>query len=268
MTRMISSNKNQTEPKLNRTSQIPLHRQLQQLIREKIETGNWQPGQLIPREHDLMEQFGLSRFTVRQALDELTQAGYLIRTRKRGTIVNDKAKVEQDLGYFYSFARDLALRGLHPSSRVLRLEKIEIEGIVDKETAQLLSLAAYSNELSVYLLCRLRLIENEPLVLENSYLALPQHIRLDQYDWSRQSVYEVLQKDYGLEVDHAKEYLEPVNLTPEKAALLGVSAGSAAMQVERLTYARNGKPFERRISLIRGDRYRFRVDLLSLQHDS
>lgn len=246
---------------LDRQSQIPLHRQLQSVIRAKIETGEWKPGQLIPREFDLMEQFGLSRYTVRQALDELSQAGYIVRTKKRGTIVNNQPKVEQDLGRFYSFARDLAQRGLNPSSKVLRLEKI----VADEETARLMEIA---EQTEIYWLSRLRLVENEPTVIENSYLALPKEVTLEQFDWTHASVYEVLQAHCGLEVDHAKEYLEPVNLSQEEARLLGVGEGLAAMQVERLTYGLDGRIFERRLSLIRGDRYRFRVELPTLHYDT
>jgi GntR family transcriptional regulator len=114
----------ETQPRtllIDRKSELPLHRQLRQILLSKIERREWLPGDIIPREIDLTEEYGLSRYTVRQALDDLVQAGYLIRTKKRGTVVS-QPKVEQNLSRFYSFARDMAAKGLEPTSRILRLE--------------------------------------------------------------------------------------------------------------------------------------------------
>lgn len=246
-----------TETTLNRESQTPLHKQLRQILLGKIQQGDWKKGQVIPREYDLMAQFGLSRFTVRRALEDLTQAGYLIRTKKLGTVVSEP-KVEQDLAHFYSFARDLSNKGLNPTSRVLKLEKI----IPDEITAQLLGVEQAHKW--VYHLERLRMVENGPLVLENSYLSLNSYVKLESYDWHLAPLYEVLEKEYNLQVLRAEEFLEPINLEESEAEILEVAPGAAAFRVERHTYNQENRIFERRISLIRGDRYRFHIDLPKL----
>jgi GntR family transcriptional regulator len=88
---------------------------------------------------------------------------------------------------------------------------------------------------------------------------------MEAHNWQSTPLYEVLENECGLKVERAEEFLEPVNLQAEEAQLLRVETGMAAFRVERLTYDDKGRIFERRISLIRGDRYRFRVDLPKIE---
>lgn len=238
---------------LDRNSEIPLHSQLRQILLAKIEQGEWAAGELIPREVDLMQEYGLSRYTVRQTLEALTQAGYLLRTKGRGTIVNHP-KVEQDLSRFYSFVRDMTAKGLEPTSQVLSLEEI----VPDQETAQIL---AVRREKKVYHLRRLRLADGEPLILESSYLSFSKSVELAKHNWQILPLYNVLDYYYGVKVERAEEFLEPVVLGAEEAELLDVPPGTPAFRVERHTYDSTGQIFERRVSLVRGDRYRFHVEL-------
>jgi GntR family transcriptional regulator len=243
--------------RLKRDSDIPLHRQLQQILLAEIEAGKWMVGQLIPREVDLMEEYGLSRYTVRQALEGLEQVGYLDRTKKKGSVVA-RPKVEQNLSHFYSFALDMAAQGLEPTSRVLSLEEI----IPDEETALLLQ-SKLKNK--VYHLRRLRMVNDEPLLIESSYVSFEKPIDLGKHDWHVLPLYYVLETYYGIKVERAEEFLEPVNLEPCEAEILGVSANAPAFRVERHTFDKQGHLFERRISLIRGDRYRFKVTLAKVE---
>ncbi|HEX2916609.1 MAG TPA: GntR family transcriptional regulator [Chloroflexia bacterium] len=239
---------------LDRNSDRPLHRQLSQIFLQKIEGGEWQEGQVIPREVDIMESFGVSRFTVRQALEELAKAGYLERTKKRGTVVR-RFKVEQNLSGFYSFARDMAAQGLEPTSKLLSLEEIE----PDEETVLVMGLPEETSNITH--LRRLRMVNNEPLLIEDSYLALPPTVDLKAHDWRIMPLYNVLETQYGIKVERAEEFLEPCILGEEEADLLESVPGAPAFRVERLTYDRDSHLFERRISLIRGDRYRFHIEL-------
>jgi GntR family transcriptional regulator len=244
---------------LDRNSAIPLYVQLRQLFLDKIEAGGWPLGEIIPREVDLAEDYKLSRYTVRQALDDLVQAGYLVRTKKRGTIVS-RPKVEQNLSRFYSFAHDLAAKGLKPISRTLTLEEI----VADEELVQMLKLDE-TTEPKVWHLRRLRMVNYEPLIIESSYLHFNKPVDMQHYDWRVVPLYDVLEKYYDIVIERAKEFLEPVKLDATEAQLLEVAPETPAFRVERLTYATNGQIFERRISLIRGDRYRFYVELPKIE---
>lgn len=231
-------------------------RRLVETFKAKIEQGEWKLGELIPREIDLMQDYGVSRYMIRQVLNELVQAGRLVRTKKRGTVVS-LPKVEQSLASFYSFAVDMAAKGFQPISLVLGLEEVAEP---DEVTARLLNLENYS-QVKVFNLRRLRVVNDEPLVIESSFLAFTSPVDLFRFDWRVLPFYEVLEKEYGLKVERATEYLEPIILNKHDAHLLEVENGSPAFRVERLTYDETGRVFERRISLIRGDRYRFLVEL-------
>jgi GntR family transcriptional regulator len=242
----------------NSAGEIPDSRQrrLVETFKQKIEQGEWKLGELIPREIDLMEDYGVSRYMIRQVLNELVQAGRLVRTKKRGTVVS-LPKVEQSLASFYSFAVDMAAKGFQPASLVLGLEEVAEP---DEETALALNLASYP-QVKVFNLRRLRVVNAEPLVIESSFLAFTRPVDLFRFDWRVLPFYEVLEKEYGLKVERATEYLDPIILNRHDAHLLEVENGSPAFRVERLTYDETGRVFERRISLIRGDRYRFYVEL-------
>jgi GntR family transcriptional regulator len=231
-------------------------RRLVETFKAKIEQGEWKLGELIPRELDLMQEYGTSRYMIRQVLNELVRSGRLVRTKKRGTVVS-LPKVEQSLASFYSFAVDMTAKGFKPASLVLELEEVTEP---DEDTARLLELGNY-NPLKVFNLRRLRVVNDEPLVIESSFLAFTGPVDLFRFDWRVLPLYEVLEKEYGLKVERATEYLEPVILDKYQSHLLEVENGSPAFRVERLTYDASGRVFERRVSLIRGDRYRFYVEL-------
>lgn len=231
-------------------------RRLVEIFEGKIKHGDWKLGELIPREVDLMEEYGVSRYMIRLVLDELVQGGYLVRTKKRGTVVS-QPKLEQSLSSFYSFAVDMAAKGFKPASYLLGLEEVLHP---DDTTAQILGLEKYK-QARLYNLRRLRVVNEEPLVVESSYLAFLEPVDLSRFDWHVLPIYEVLEREFGLKVERAIEYLDPITLNRHDAHLLRVESGAPAFRVERLTYDATGRVFERRISLIRGDRYRFYVEL-------
>jgi GntR family transcriptional regulator len=88
---------------------------------------------------------------------------------------------------------------------------------------------------------------------------------MQHYDWRVIPLYDVLEKYYDIVIERAKEFLEPVKLDANEAQLLEVAPDAPAFRVERLTYSTDGQIFERRISLIRGDRYRFYVELPKIE---
>ncbi len=237
-------------------SEVSPQRRLVEVFEEKIKQGVWKLGELIPREVDLMGEYGVSRYMIRLVLDELVQAGYLVRTKKRGTVVS-QPKVEQSLSSFYSFAVDMAAKGFKPTSYVLGLEEVAHP---DETTVHLFGLENYEQG-KVYNLRRLRVVNDEPLVIESSFLAFPNPVDLTRFDWQVMPIYEVLEKKFGVKVERATEHLDPITLNRHDSHLLQVENGSPAFRVERLTYDVTGRVFERRISLIRGDRYRFYVEL-------
>ena len=103
---------------INRQSKLPLYQQLYDVLRGNITRGEWKPGDLIPAESELIEQYGVSRITVRQVLDMLVQEGLIYRQRGRGSFVAHPT-VEQVLQRLVSFTDDMRQRGFAPNTRIV-----------------------------------------------------------------------------------------------------------------------------------------------------
>src|SRR5258708_7877086 len=108
-----------------------LYAQGQEHILERIRSGVWKEGDLIPTEMALVQQFGVARMTVRQALDRLIREGLLVRVRGRGTFVA-RPKIERELTRMHSFSDDMRARGMVPSSRLLGREVVPAPQLVSQ----------------------------------------------------------------------------------------------------------------------------------------
>jgi GntR family transcriptional regulator len=237
---------------VDRASPLPLHYQLQHQLRVAIEGGRLVAGDALPTEHALMAQTGVSRHTLRQAIDELVREGRLVRQRGRGTFVAEPP-VAHSLGRFYSFARDQAAEGRHPTSRVLRLRRIAPA----VEVAAALGLSRRERVMEVV---RLRLLDGEPVIYETSLLPADRVPRLTRSELITGSLYDLLERWSNIRVSHAEEVVRAVALDGDVADALAVPRGSPGFAVERTAYA-GESAVELRSSRIRGDRYSFRVHL-------
>jgi GntR family transcriptional regulator len=238
---------------LDEKSLIPLYHQLTEELRENIENGDWPPHSLIPSETELCEKYGVSRGTVRQALSQLVQEGLLYRKQGRGTFVAEP-KITQQLNRFYSFAQDMREKGLKPSSKLLQHEKI----LPDFYIKNILGLK--ENEL-IYKIVRLRLANEEPLILETSYLVEEFFPDLDREDVENVPLYDIIIKKYRVRITRARETFEPVLVERFEAEKLKIPLGSPALLVKRITYT-GGIPFEFKKSIVRGDKCSYSVELI------
>jgi GntR family transcriptional regulator len=238
-----------TSATVDRSSSVPLYRQLEQILRRELAHAG--PQGLT--EIGLTERFGVSRYTVRQALDVLRREGLIDRQKKRGTFPVSAPLIQQPLEGIYSFGRSMSGLGLAPDSRVLSLRTIQ----PDESLSGKLELA--SPAVRLVELARLRSAAGEPMVLETIWLPeglVPgiQHVDLTG------SVYDALRDLYGLEMTSAQESIRPVVLDTRRGRLLELPKGAPAFFVERVSYVEE-QPVEVRHSLIRGDRYLYSVRL-------
>jgi len=238
---------------LDEKSFVPLYYQLTEELRENIENGEWPPNSLIPSETELCEKYKVSRGTVRQALSQLVQEGLLYRKQGKGTFVAEP-KITQQLNRFYSFAQDMREKGLRPSSLLLQKEKI----LPDSYIKNILGL---KEEEMVYKIMRLRLADEEPLILETSYLVEELFPDLDKEDVEKVPLYDIILKKYRIKITRAKETFEPVLIDEFEAKKLKIPVGSPALLVKRITYTA-GIPFEFRKSVVRGDKCSYSVELI------
>ncbi|HKG55780.1 MAG TPA: GntR family transcriptional regulator [Candidatus Limnocylindrales bacterium] len=232
---------------------LPLYRRIEGDLRDRIRSGELAPGAQIGAEPELMAQYKVSRATVRQALAGLIAEGALEIRRGLGTYVAPP-RFEHTIGGFYSFSREIERHGLEPGTKVLELRIEPASEIV----ADALGVAL---AIDVVALRRLRLAGPDPLVVETSHLPAARFPGLEVVDFSTVRLYDTLMRAYGCRPTRARESFEPVLLTADEAALLDQRRGDPALRVDRVAFDQDDVPIEFCRSTVRGDRYRYSVEL-------
>ncbi len=232
---------------------LPLYRRIEADLRERIRDGGLLPGAQVAPEPDLMAEYGVSRATVRQALAGLIAEGLLEIRRGLGTYVT-APRFEHTIGGFYSFSREIERHGLTPGTRVLDLRTQPAPEAV----AEALGITPGTK---VVALRRLRLAGSDPLVVETSHLPAARFPGLETIDFSTVRLYDTLLNRYGCRPTRARETFEPVLLTADEADLLDQRRGEPALRVERIAFDQDDAPIEFCRSTVRGDRYRYSVEL-------
>lgn len=226
-------------------------RETRERVLDLIET--LQAGDAIPSERQLTADLGVSRLTVRAALDELVREGYLIRRRGSGTFVN-RPKVAKESAKFNSFTEDMRERGLTPGSRTLEL-KTTAAG------ARLGRILHVSPSEEIVVAKRLRFADGEPMAVEHLHALAARVPGLDAEDLERESFYGLLRDRYGVTIVGGTQTVEPTVTDEEESQLLGVPLHSPALLFERVMRSADGEVVEFTTSIYRGDRYRLVTEL-------
>ncbi len=233
--------------RLDRSKPEPLYHQLETDLRERILAGEWAAGEQIPTEEQLGEMYGVSRVTIRQAVRNLVDSGYLERGQGRGTFVREPVLVAGERG-LRSFSEEMRALDLEPGARVLDARTMPARGAV----AEHLGLEGGAE---VHRLQRLRTGDGKPIGIQTAHLPAARFPGLADELVGGASLYQVLRNEYSVTLDHARETFSVVRIPDGAARLLGVEPGDPAFHVERIAYDANG-PFEYTVSVMRGDRYR------------
>ena len=210
-------------------------------------------GRPIPAERHLAVDLGVSRLTVRAALDELVRDGYLDRRHGSGTYVTEP-KIAQPLT-LTSFSDDMRRRGMTPGSRTLELTTT-LAG------ARLAHRLAVSPEARLIRVKRHRLADSMPMAME--VLHVPESLvpGLTRADFEDHSFYELLRERYGITIASGTQSIEPTVTNEEESEVLGVALHTPAFLFERTTVTESGRIVEFVRSIYRGDRYRLVADLV------
>jgi GntR family transcriptional regulator len=209
-------------------------------------------GEAIPSERQLSADLGVSRLTVRAALDELAREGYLVRRRGSGTFVSEP-KIAQELT-MTSFTEDMRRRGMQPGSRTLGLEVVPAG-------ARLGRFLHVSPSEPIVVAKRLRLADHESMAIETLHVREALVPGLGADDLAGQSFYDLLRSRYGIVIAGGMQTIEPTVTNEEESEALGVPLHSPAFLFERTTRSSAGEIVEYVRSLYRGDRYRIVTEL-------
>ena len=229
----------------------PLYLQLQRRIAEAIATGRLAPGDSLPAERDMAAMTGLSRVTVRNAIQALVAGGQLVQRRGSGTFVAQKVeRLEQALSLLTSFTEDMGRRGKTVDSHWISRR-------IDAPAPEEVMALGLGGEERVARLERVRRSDGVPLAIERA--SIPASILPDPAAVEG-SLYLALDR-LGSRPVRAVQRISAANLGPRDAELLGVSPGVAGLKIERIGYLASGRVVEFTRSLYRGDAYDFAVEL-------
>ncbi|WP_229790436.1 GntR family transcriptional regulator [Mycetocola manganoxydans] len=245
---------------IDRQAPTPMYHQLKRRIIEDIARLGLRPGDLLPGEHRLCEQFGVSRTVVRQALSQLEHQGVIERVKGKGTFVAHQKTPESLVHTLTGLFQEVAARGGHVHSDVRRLEVAP----ADDEVADALGIAPGT---AVVVLERLRHVDDEPWSWTTTYLPHDiGHVVLDE-DLRDQSLYAIL-ATHGIRAVRGVRSAEAASATAEQGALLGVPAGQALLVLRSVGFDENERPMEFFVAYHRGDRSRFEFQLNATPGDS
>lgn len=237
---------------LDPASPIPLYHQISTVILDQILEGKWTPGELLPSEGQLAKEYQVSRATIRRALARLQREGWVSTRKGKGSIVA-KPKIEQDLMRFYSLARSFGNTRQRVYSKTLRQEESTADSIIAKQLG-------VRTEDPIVVIERLRHVDNEPIMVETSYV--PSGLCPDLASAPNvKALYDLLETEYGIHIARAEEFLQAVKPTAEEAHHLGIAKEAPVFLVERISFDPQDQAVEFRRSVIRGDRFRYKVEL-------
>ncbi|MEV0581954.1 GntR family transcriptional regulator [Nonomuraea sp. NPDC050310] len=232
-------------------SPVPKYFQLREILLDLIESNELSIGAAIPSERELCQRFGLSRMTVRQAVDHLVSEGRLHRVPGKGTFVA-RPKIELAL-QLTSFTDDMRARGMVPGSRDLDRRVVRASAHLAKE------LGIQPGD-EVHFIERLRTADGEPLSIERAHIPVSLAPDLADHDLSDTSLYELLEKRYGIVMDAGELTIDGGIADPSDADLLKLDRGGAVLLLQRRSFS-GGVCAELGVSTYRADRYQLRTML-------
>lgn len=235
-----------------RPEPMPRYYQLKEILDRRIQSGEFQPGDQFPTDQALCREYGLSRGTVRRAVELLVEDGRLHREQGRGTFVSP-LKLSPVFFRLADFAEDMRQRGREPATRLLRLR------VIPADPAIAARLLIPSGE-EVVEIVRLRLADGLPLAYERRYIAYRLCPQLLEEDLEGESIHSLLIDKYDIPLLRACHTIEAGVLRGEVAELLQVEPGSAGFLVDRVTYTTDEQPVTWYRTSYRGDEYRFTAE--------
>lgn len=239
---------------LDKNTPIPLYYQLKEIIKEKIESGELKPGDVLPSERELSQTHQISRPTIRQALKELVNEGLLHREKGKGTFVSEPKINYGFIQKLTTFYDDMKEKGYLTKTKIINLETTKASKTIAKKLKLNLS------EEIIYI-SRIRTINNEPVVSVENYIPYKLCPDLVNEDLTDKSLYKLLSEKYGLAAYKAEVTLEPLVATEYDAEMLKIDLGAPIHFMQNLTYNRNNIIMDYFESRFRGDKGKVNVEL-------
>jgi len=240
---------------IDKNSPIPYYYQLEQSLREKVENGQWKPGDNLPSEAELCSTFKVSRTVVRQALNKLCQDGVVYKEKGRGTFVAKPKLQEKFIQRTYGFYQEMKEKGLEVESKVLEHELVE-------SPTGIRALLKLTEGQKVVKTSRLRSVNKELIMFTTTYVRSDLCPGLEKEDLTNRSLYQLLWDKYGLKISYGHRTLGAVAASKYEADMLKVPRRSPLIYLESVSYLEDGTPIEYFEAWHRGDKCKFAIELI------
>lgn len=245
---------------LDTQNPIPLYFQIKNIIENKISSGELKPGDKIPSENMLCNQYQVSRTTARQAITELVNAGKVVRTQGRGSFVA-QYPVNKPPYRLTGFSADMKKQGFHPSSKMLEFKAM----MPTPDIARLLRISPLE---AIIYMKRLRYIDGHIMGIEYTHMPFNRFSGLLDEDLENYSLYETLINKYNTVPSRVAITFEAVLCEDDLCELLHAKKGTPFLHISDLTFDQNDRPFEHSNIYYRGDRYTFQVEINKNQNEN
>ncbi|MEP7274754.1 MAG: GntR family transcriptional regulator [Betaproteobacteria bacterium] len=232
----------------------PLYKEVKRQMMAGLTRGDWKPGEAVPSERRLSEQFGISIGTVRKAIDELCAENILIRQQGRGTYVASHNR-DRMLFYFFHVVPEAGPKS-YPEIRLLSFAR----GRADRSEAERLALAAGD---PVLRLRNLLALAGAPIIIDDITLPVARFPGLTerQFRTRTSTIYNLYQEAFGISVVKTSERLRASLADTDAASLLGLPAGAPLLQIRRVALTYNDDPVEYRISRVNTAHHEYWADI-------
>jgi len=238
------------ELQIDHKSHLPLHSQVEQILRKLIVCSEYRDGKLLPKEIELSNRFGVSRNTIRQATNKLENEGLITRKKGVGTFVTPHGLSTQ-LSNWHSFTLEMMEKGI-----AFKNTEVKVSGV--KADEKLAHFFRIKRNTQVLQLRRLRATDGEPLVYFESYFH--PRIGLSENDDFSQPLYQLLEDKFGIIVVRSSEHIRAQHAGPV-AKKLGLRAADPILVRERFVYDPGDRPIEYAINFYRADKFTYSIDI-------
>ncbi len=236
---------------INHKSRIPLHFQVEELLRKMVAAPEFKDGAFFPKEVELVNRLGVSRNTIRQATNKLQHEGLIVRKKGVGTKAALKKPLATGLDHWYSFTQEMREKGIHVNNLELKIEWV----IADKKLMDFFNITKNTKVLK---LSKIKGTAGESIVYFESYFH--PRIGVNEKDEFDIPLYPMLEKKYGIVVVRSAENIS-ARLANKIGKLLKIASSEPVLFRERFVYDIGDRPIEYNLGYYRSDKFIYSIDI-------
>ena len=243
----------QAGARLDTNTRVPFYHQIFVLLRNRIYSGELSAGELVPGEQDVCREFGVSRITAKRALNELADAGLVVRERGKGTRVVKRPPSPPVTASIEGWLENISLMGIATEARVLEFAYVQ----ASEDIAHALEVEPGEE---VQRAVRVRMLDGEPMSYLVTYVPSVIGRQYDREDLNRRPLLNLLERA-GVDVASARQTISAAVADAQVATVLSVHAGAPLIEVRRVVKDAANRPVEYIRVLYRPDLYRLEMSM-------